>query len=59
MAEARYRGEVVKLDRGYPLVRLEDGELLRCEHANGPGEGGAPTGRYRGRRGSGGAPGAR
>ena len=33
MAEARYRGEVVKLDRGYPLVRLEDGELLRCEHA--------------------------
>lgn len=27
MAEARYRGEVVKLDRGYPLVRLEDGEL--------------------------------
>ena len=33
MAEARYRGEVVKLDRGYPLVRLEDGELLRGEHA--------------------------
>lgn len=27
------RGEVVKLDRGYPLVRLEDGALLRAEHA--------------------------
>ncbi|MCI8367903.1 MAG: ribosome small subunit-dependent GTPase A [Eggerthellaceae bacterium] len=27
------RGEVVKLDRGYPLVRLEDGTLLRAEHA--------------------------
>lgn len=26
-------GEVVKLDRGYPLVRLADGEMLRCEHA--------------------------
>ena len=54
MAEARYRGEVVKLDRGYPLVRLEDGELLRCEHATA-----LVKGRYRGRRGSGGAPGAR
>ena len=30
MADARMRGEVVKLDRGYPLVRLRDGELLRC-----------------------------
>ncbi|WP_172136477.1 ribosome small subunit-dependent GTPase A [Adlercreutzia sp. ZJ473] len=27
------RGEVIKLDRGFPLVRLESGELLRCEHA--------------------------
>lgn len=27
------RGEVVKLDRGFPLVRLEDGRLQRCEHA--------------------------
>lgn len=27
------RGEVVKLDRGYPLVRCETGELVRCEHA--------------------------
>ena len=28
------QGEVVKLDRGYPLVRLdEDGSLVRCEHA--------------------------
>lgn len=26
-------GEVVKLDRGYPLVRTTEGELLRCEHA--------------------------
>ena len=26
-------GEVVKLDRGYPLVRFPDGETLRCEHA--------------------------
>ncbi len=26
-------GKVVKLDRGYPLVRLETGEELRCEHA--------------------------
>lgn len=28
-------GEVVKLDRGFPLVRLEDGRELRCEHATG------------------------
>ncbi len=27
------RGRVVKLDRGYPLVRLEDGAEVRCEHA--------------------------
>ncbi len=26
-------GEVVKLDRGFPLVKLENGEVLRCEHA--------------------------
>lgn len=26
-------GVVVKLDRGFPLVRLEDGHELRCEHA--------------------------
>ena len=27
------RGQVVKLDRGYPLVRCETGDLVRCEHA--------------------------
>lgn len=27
------QGRVVKLDRGYPLVRLEDGVEVRCEHA--------------------------
>lgn len=26
-------GEVFKLDRGFPLVKLEDGSLIRCEHA--------------------------
>ena len=26
-------GMVVKLDRGYPLVRLRDGRSVRCEHA--------------------------
>lgn len=26
-------GRVVKLDRGYPLVRTQDGLLVRCEHA--------------------------
>ena len=26
-------GMVVKLDRGYPLVRLSDGRQVRCEHA--------------------------
>lgn len=27
------RGEVVKLDRGFPLVELANGERIRCEHA--------------------------
>lgn len=27
------RGEVVKLDRGFPLVQLEDGSQCRCKHA--------------------------
>lgn len=27
------RGQVVKLDRGYPLVRCDAGALIRCEHA--------------------------
>lgn len=27
------KGQVVKLDRGYPLVRCRTGELVRCEHA--------------------------
>ncbi|MDO5118433.1 MAG: hypothetical protein Q4D34_08100, partial [Eggerthellaceae bacterium] len=27
------RAEVVKLDRGFPLVRLDDGREVRCEHA--------------------------
>lgn len=27
------RGTVIKLDRGYPLVRLDDGNQVRCEHA--------------------------
>ncbi len=27
------RGQIIKLDRGYPLVRLENGNLVRCEHA--------------------------
>jgi ribosome biogenesis GTPase len=26
-------GEVVKLDRGFPLVRLDDGRTIRCQHA--------------------------
>lgn len=33
MADTLRTGEVVKLDRGYPLVRFPDGERLRCEHA--------------------------
>ncbi len=28
-----YIGEVIKLDRGFPLVELENGKQLRCEHA--------------------------
>ena len=31
--QARVPGVVVQLDRGLPLVRLEDGRLLRCKHA--------------------------
>lgn len=27
------RGQVVRLDRGFPLVKLEDGREVRCEHA--------------------------
>ena len=27
------RGRVVKLDRGFPLVQLESGARVRCEHA--------------------------
>lgn len=27
------KGQVVKLDRGFPLVRFEDGAMVRCEHA--------------------------
>ena len=27
------RGQVVKLDRGFPLVRCEGGAMVRCEHA--------------------------
>ena len=27
------RGTVIKLDRGFPLVRLSDGRDVRCEHA--------------------------
>lgn len=27
------RGVVIKLDRGYPLVRVADGREVRCEHA--------------------------
>lgn len=27
------KGQVVKLDRGYPLVRTDDGRFVRCEHA--------------------------
>lgn len=28
-----HTGQIVKLDRGFPLVRLEDGEFVRCKHA--------------------------
>lgn len=27
------RATIIKLDRGFPLVRLDDGSILRCEHA--------------------------
>ena len=27
------QGTVIKLDRGFPLVRCESGDLVRCEHA--------------------------
>lgn len=27
------KGTIVKLDRGFPLVKCESGELVRCEHA--------------------------
>lgn len=27
------KAQVIKLDRGYPLVRLEGGRMVRCEHA--------------------------
>ncbi len=27
------KGQVVKLDRGYPLVRTDSGRFVRCEHA--------------------------
>ncbi|MDE8701903.1 ribosome small subunit-dependent GTPase A [Adlercreutzia equolifaciens] len=33
MTEEWRAGEVIKLDRGYPLVRFDDGTTLRCEHA--------------------------
>ena len=33
MASCVQQGEVVKLDRGFPLVQLADGELVRCKHA--------------------------
>ena len=33
MEETVAIGCVVKLDRGFPLVRLEDGAELRCKHA--------------------------
>ena len=31
--DSLYDGIVVKLDRGFPLVRCDDGTLVRCEHA--------------------------
>ena len=33
MADEHAQGLVVKLDRGYPLVRMPSGECVRCEHA--------------------------
>ena len=37
---AALKGTVVKLDRGFPLVRCNDGTLVRCEHAVGFAKGG-------------------
>ncbi len=33
MEGSMQEGHVIKLDRGYPLVRLENGQEVRCEHA--------------------------
>ena len=33
MAETRTKGTIVKLDRGYPLVKISPDESIRCEHA--------------------------
>ncbi len=33
LPEGRIAGEVVKLDRGFPLVAASDGSLYRCKHA--------------------------
>lgn len=33
MEGSMQEGHVIKLDRGYPLVRLENGQEIRCEHA--------------------------
>lgn len=33
MTKRRIRGSVVKLDRSLPLVQLDSGERVRCEHA--------------------------
>lgn len=33
MASSQVTGQVIKLDRGYPLVRTSDGREIRCEHA--------------------------
>lgn len=33
LPEGQFFGFVVKLDRGFPLVRLDDGTEVRCEHA--------------------------
>lgn len=33
MTSSRVTGQVIKLDRGYPLVQTSDGREIRCEHA--------------------------
>lgn len=33
MEDSNATGRVVKLDRGFPLVRLENGDEVRCKHA--------------------------